>query len=73
MNFFKTAAFSPGREDTLPIHRLADPSAAWYNWKESHSEQFIFCISCPFSFCSESDTFLMNYNTKYLKIVIGLK
>ena len=39
------------------------PSANWYNWKESHSEQFIFCISCSFCCCSESDTFLKNFTT----------
>ena len=38
----KTAAFSPNGKDTFPIYILADPSAAWYNWKESHSEQFEF-------------------------------
>ncbi len=32
----------PGGQDTFSIPRAADPSAAWYNWKESHSEQFWF-------------------------------
>lgn len=50
MSFFKTAAFSPGGEDTFPIHILADPSAAWYNWKESHPEQFYLLYKLLFFF-----------------------
>ncbi len=61
VSFCKTAAFSPRGKDTFSIYILADPSAAWYNWKESHSEQFQFTQICSFCNCSESDTFLMNY------------
>ena len=52
----------PGK-DTITIQSAAKASATWYNWKESHSEQFIFCVSCSFFDCSESDTFLKNYTT----------
>ena len=31
-----------------PHIHIGHPSANWYNRKESHSEQFIFCISCFF-------------------------
>ncbi len=61
MNFFKTAAFSPCGKDTFPIHRPADPSAAWYNWKESHSGQFYLLYKAALFVCPEFDTFLMNY------------
>ena len=44
-----------------PHIRIGYTSANWYNWKESHSEQFIFCIDCSFYYGSESDTFLKNY------------
>ena len=46
-----------------PHIRIGYTSANWYNWKESHSEQFIFCIDCSFYYGSESDTFLKNYIT----------
>ena len=45
-----------------PHIRIGYTSANWYNWKESHSEQFIFCIDCSFYYGSKSDTFLKNYN-----------
>ena len=32
----------------LSPYSFHQSSATWYNWKESHSEQFIFCISCSF-------------------------
>lgn len=44
---------------------LADPSAAWYNWKESHSGQFYLLYKAALFICSESDTFLKNYNRNH--------
>ena len=64
MSFCKTAAFSSKENDTFPICILADPSAAWYNWKESHSEQFYLLYKAALFVCSEFDTFLMNYIRK---------
>lgn len=39
-------------------------SAAWYNFEESHLEQFCFCSELLFSDCSEYDTSLKNYSKK---------
>lgn len=54
------------RKEYYPHTLIDETSAAWYNLKESHSEQFIFFRTALFV-CSESDTFLKNF-TIYLQI-----
>ena len=55
MNFF-------GSPERYNPHRFPGwPSANWYNWKESHSEQIYSVKKSALFNCSESDTFLVNY------------
>lgn len=61
--FLPVSLLKTSGERYYPHTGTGHPSANWYNWKESHSGQFIFCISCSFCCYSESDTFLKNFIT----------
>ena len=61
-DFLPVHPFEASGKRYYPHIRCDHTSANWYNWKGSHSGQFIFCISCYFCCCPESDTFLKNYN-----------